>query len=372
MAAATRPPHPSPLVALDQAFVRRVLFIVAVVGLIALTFKLAVVLLMLFASLLIAVLLRTVARLLHDHVRLGPRTAMGVSLVTFFGLIVSGATVLGFEIADQVDKLPTTLPETLVAAEQRVLALPFGAELMDRLRQAAEGAGLSGEVGQTAQTLIDGIKRFLNSAAGAATSAVLVLAGGVYFAINPTTYRNGVLMMIPREQRTRVGDAMDDTARALSRWLLGVGLDMIGVGLITGLGLWAIGLPSPALLGLLAGVGVLVPIIGPTLAAIPGLLLAVAGGPTTVMLTLAVYVVVQQVESNIIMPVVQRHVVALPPLVTLFSVAVFGLMFGVVGVLLAVPLAVAAFVMIRALYVRDILGEDIQPLPIQGKEEPAL
>ena len=72
----------------------------------------------------------------------------------------------------------------------------------------------------------------------------------------------------------------------------------------------------------------------------------------------------QQIESNLIMPVVQRQVVSLPPLLTLFSVAVFGLMFGPIGVLLSVPLAVVSYILIRALYVRDTLGERIRPLDV--------
>lgn len=220
-------------------------------------------------------------------------------------------------------------------------------------------------MGQTAQNLAATLRDFLLGAGGALTNAILVLAGGVYFAVAPTGYRNGLLLMIPKAQRARIGDALDQTGRGLRLWVLATGVDMIGVGVITGLGLWAVGLPSPALLGVLAGVGVLVPIVGPTFAALPGLLLAVADGPTTVLLTLGVYVVVQQIESNVIMPVVQRQIVSLPPLWTLFSVAVFGLLFGAVGVLMAVPLAVVTYVMVRALYIRDTLGERIRPLDVK-------
>ena len=350
--------------ALDETFVRRVLVVVAVVGLIALVLKMAGVILMIFGAVLIAILLRSVADLLHRWAKLPMRLALFVSTLLLLAVISGGFALLWLEIESQLDRLPDTLPETLAAAERRILDLPFGDQLLARLRAYAQGAGLSDGVGEAAQGFARRLKNFLMSAGGFATNAVLVLAGGVYLSINPKGYRNGALLLIPRDHREQVSEALCETGRGLKYWLLGTGLDMIGVGLITGLGLWLVGIPSPVLLGVLAGLGVLVPIVGPTLAAIPGLLLAVAGGPTTFLLALGVYVGVQQIESNLIMPVIQRQITSLPPMVTLFSIAVFGLMFGPIGVLLAVPLAVTVYVMVRALYVRDILGEDIRPLDV--------
>ena len=350
--------------ALDDVFVRRVLFVVAVVGVIALAFKLAAVLLMLFGSLLIAILFRSVAGLLNQYAKLPMKAALPLSMLFFLAVLAAGFGLLWMEISQQLDRLPDTLPEAAEAARQRIETLPFGGRLLERIQTAAEGAGLSGGVSEAAQELASQIRGFVGSAGGFMTNTVLVLAGGVYLALNPKGYRDGLLMLVPKDQRRRIGNAFDQAGRGLRLWLLGAFLDMIGVGVITGLGLWAVGLPSPVLLGVLAGLGVLVPIVGPTLAAIPGLLLAVAYGPDTVLWTLAVYVVVQQIESNLIMPVVQRQVVSLPPLLTLFSVAVFGLMFGPIGVLLSVPLAVVSYILIRALYVRDTLGERIRPLDV--------
>ena len=98
---------------------------------------------------------------------------------------------------------------------------------------------------------------------------------------------------------------------------------MLIVGVLTGVGLWLAGVPSPLALGLLAGLADIVPYAGPVAAAVPGLLLALLQGPETAFWALVVYIIVQQIEGNLILPVVQRHMVTLPPALTIFSIIAF-------------------------------------------------
>jgi predicted PurR-regulated permease PerM len=105
------------------------------------------------------------------------------------------------------------------------------------------------------------------------------------------------------------------------------------------------------------GLAEFVPLIGPIVAAIPAILIALAAGWEMALWTLLLYVAVQQLESNVITPLVQRQAVELPPAVTVFAVVAFGLLFGWVGVLFATPLAVVVFVATKKLWVRDTLGE---------------
>lgn len=350
--------------ALDETFVRRALFIAALIGLAALILKLSGVLLMIFGAVLVAILIRALAELLHRWGRVPQKAALPLATLLLLGVIGAGLALLALEIRAQLDRLPATLPATLALAESQVRRLPFGEPILAQLRQLGQGAGLLDGAGQAAGDLLGRLKAFVTAAGGFATNAVLVLVGGIYLSINPGGYLRGAVMLVPPRHRDQVTDALSEAGRGLKYWLLGTGLDMIGVGLITGLGLALVGIPSPVLLGVLAGLGVLVPIVGPTLAALPGLLLAISGGPVTVLLTLGVYVGVQQIESNLIMPVIHRQIVALPPLMTLFSIAAFGVLFGAIGVLLAVPLAVTVYVLVRALYLRDILKADIRPLDV--------
>jgi len=132
-------------------------------------------------------------------------------------------------------------------------------------------------------------------------------------------------------------------------------LDMVFLGVITGVGLWAVGVPFAFPLGVLSGLSVFVPYIGPIVASLPGVLLALSVSPTLALYALIVYVIVQQIEGNIAMPLLQRWTVSMPPVVSMLSMVAFGLLFGFWGVLLATPMAVASMTILRMAYVEDML-----------------
>ena len=140
---------------------------------------------------------------------------------------------------------------------------------------------------------------------------------------------------------------------------------MLLVGVVTTLGLYAIGLPSALALGLIAGLAEFVPLVGPVFSAIPALLVALSVGGQTVFWVLGLYIVVQQLEGNLITPVIQRQTVDLPPALTLFALIAIGVLFGPLGVLLSTPLAVVIFVCVKQLYVRETLHEETE---IPGEE----
>src|SRR5690606_7611027 len=180
---------------------------------------------------------------------------------------------------------------------------------------------------------------------------------GIYLAIDPTTYRGGLTLLFPRSWHGAIERALDQTGRGLSLWLQAQLLTMLVVGTLVGLGTWAIGLPSPLALGLIAGLTEFVPIIGPFAGAIPALLVAIGiDGPTFVW-TAILYIIVQQVEANLITPLLQRRIVSIPPVVLLFSFVALGVVFGATGILVAAPLTIALYILVREFYVGQLLSE---------------
>jgi predicted PurR-regulated permease PerM len=153
---------------------------------------------------------------------------------------------------------------------------------------------------------------------------------------------------------------LDTAGRALRLWLLGTFADMAVVAVMTGAGTALIGLPSPVALGILAGVASFVPIVGPIVSVVPALLIAVQESPSMVLWTVLVYVAVQQIESNLIFPFIQRRAVDLPPVLSLFGVLAFGVLLGPLGVVLATPLLVVGLVFLKRLYVRESLGKAVK------------
>ena len=159
---------------------------------------------------------------------------------------------------------------------------------------------------------------------------------------------------------------MDVTGRALRLWFAGARHDGAGRGGVR-LGVLVDRLASPLALATIAAVTNFVPFLGPILGAIPALLFAFAMDLQTMLWTLGAVVAIQQIEGNVITPVIQKRAVAMPPVVVLFAIGVFGFLFGLLGIFLAVPLAVAITVLVKKLWVRQTLGEETN---VPGEEAP--
>jgi predicted PurR-regulated permease PerM len=157
--------------------------------------------------------------------------------------------------------------------------------------------------------------------------------------------------------------ALGEMSAALRLWLKAKLFAMVAMTLVISGALWLAGMKSWAALGLLGGLSEFVPYVGPTVAMVPAIGLAAAGGGDLLWRTIAAYFFVRVVEAYALTPGVNRSVVKIPPALTLFVILGVGAVFGVYGVFFAGALLVVAFVGVRELYLRDTLGEHIEGLP---------
>ncbi len=336
----------------DLAFVRRVFIVVAIGALIAAVWALSDILLLLFGAVLFAVMLHAVAAPLQTHLRLGQGAALALGGALMVLLLAAAVVFLGPELATQMRTLFTTLPE----AANRLLGYFQLGSVADLIKDGTTASALGG--------LASRVIAWSTTLAGALASFLLLLFGGIYLAISPRLYRDGLVKLVPPAIQPNVNATLDDAGEALKRWLAGQFIAMLLVGVFTAAGLWLAGVPSAFALGLIAGLAEFVPLIGPIIAAIPALLIASTQDLQTVLLALSVLVVVQQVESNLIAPVIAGRMVSIAPAVGLFAVVAMGVLFGPLGLLLGFPLAIVFDVAVRRLYVRDTLGERVE---IMGK-----
>ncbi|MGG5889864.1 AI-2E family transporter [Falsiroseomonas sp. HC035] len=350
----------------DVAFLRRVLIVAAVILLLLLLWQVREALLLTFAGVLVAVLLLAVAKPVEARIGLS-RTlsllAVGLALAALLGL---AGVLVGSEVTTQVAQLWEQLPRAIGAFEHR-----FDVDIPP-LGEAARQAG--GEGGGEAGGRADGgffdasvLRTLAGHAATAGTmivnalSALVIAAvGGFFLAMDPAMYRKGVVMLVPVEQQGRVEDALLATGNALRMWLGAQMVSMCIVGTLAGLGTWLIGLPSPLALGLFAGLVGFVPLLGAVAGAVPPLLLALAAGGDALLWTAVLFLAIQQLESNMILPLVEKHMVSMPPALMLFAVVAVGLLFGLPGVILAAPITVVAYVLVKQLYVRETLGQQTE------------
>jgi predicted PurR-regulated permease PerM len=192
---------------------------------------------------------------------------------------------------------------------------------------------------------------------------------GFYIALNPRTYSDVLIRLFPRGRRVRMRQILGDTVHSLKSWLIGRILSMVIVGVTVTLGLWLLDVPFPLVLGLAAGVLSFIPIIGPVIGAVPVVLIASTRGPATLAYAIVLYLAVQIVETYLLTPMIQRRTVGMPPAFAFMAQLLMGVLGGPMGVAFAFPLAVVGLVLVKKLYVEDVLGDSVT-LPVAvGKGE---
>jgi predicted PurR-regulated permease PerM len=290
--------------------------------------------LMLFAAFIVASAVEPVARFL-DKYKI-PRALSVISVYVVVLLVIAGAVSLMVEpLAMQTRQLATIVPSV-------VNSLSSITPLIPRIEQA----DLIESIQAGLLSFGDNIANFsLNVFAGTRSvitgfvSFLFVFVIALYLVVERDALKKFAHLLTPKEHYPYVARAIERAQRSVGRWVLGQAALGTIVGLIVGTGLWIIGVPYALLLGILAGVMEIVPVIGPMIAATPGVLVAITQGWVIGLVTFIFYVINGQVESHILIPNIMKRAVGLPPLVTIIAVILGARLLGVVGVILAVPAA---------------------------------
>lgn len=343
----------SPVRLTEAQFVRRVLIVIALVAVAVLAWVLRSVLLMVFGAVVVAILFRSLASQ-FEKLKLPSGPALALSVLTVFVIVGGAAALFGAQLVAQTENLTEAIPAA-----------------WDSLKQRLSGFGLGGQLGQIDPTSKTGgiaasAGRFVMSLGGGLADALLIVVGGIFIAASPRFYRTGMVKLIPESSRGNAAQAIRDAGNALQLWLKAQLLTMAIVGIVTGLGLWLVGVPSALALGLLAALLEFIPFVGPILAAIPAVLITLAIDPQLALWAIGVYLVVQQLEGYVLQPMLQQWAVDLPGAILLFSLLACGTLFGPLGVIFAAPLTVVVYVMVKRLYVQEALHT---ATPIPGEEK---
>ncbi|HSJ09747.1 MAG TPA: AI-2E family transporter [Longimicrobiales bacterium] len=330
-----------------------------VIGLVALATGLWLardVLFIAFFALLVASFLSIFVEPLHDR-GINRSISAPAVLVTLLGVLAAVFMLTWPTLREQIGVIQGQLPPAIDGLqrwfEEQVAAVvgtlgPDGAAVERQLRSTFT-TELSGMLGGTLP--------LLNTAIGAITGLALVLVAGMFIAIAPRTYMRGIIVLIPRSHRRRVGEVLPQAGTAMVQWMKGTAIGMLIVGVMSWLGLWLIGVPAALALGILAGLLEFIPYVGPALSFVPATVVALAVSPEKALWVLGLYAVVQGLESNLIMPLLMKKMVKLPPALTLLFQAVMVTLFGFLGLLLAVPILASSKILVQELYVEGVADE---------------
>lgn len=185
--------------------------------------------------------------------------------------------------------------------------------------------------------------------AGIGSFAILVLA--IFLGAQPEVYRNLIIRVTPPPNRARIARVYDEAGRCLRNWVLGKAISMLAIGIFTWIGLLLFGIPGALALAAIAALLEFIPNLGPTIAAIPAIVAAFLISPSTALWVGVFYIVLQQVQSGISVPLVERRAVNIPPAALLVWQLMLAIGFGILGLFVATPLLAVIVVAVRILYI---------------------
>lgn len=310
------------------------------------------VLLLVFLGILLAASLEPPVARLRRRFPLSRGQAILLAYVGFFVIVVALALLV--------------VPAAIAEAERVVARAP---EVLDRaaawagtVRPTALGNTLGLLVGEARELLAgaarppeaDDVVEAGFTIAEAAITVTTLLVVVAFWLVERARLQRYVLAFLPQARRAGGRAAWNRVERRLGLWTRGQLILMATVAIASGVAYQLLGLPAALLLGLIAGVCEVIPLVGPLLGAIPALLVALTISPETALAVAAVYVLIQVVEGNILVPVVMRNAVGLSPLLVLLSLLAGAATAGVVGALLAVPVAAAIEILVEPFQARDV------------------
>jgi predicted PurR-regulated permease PerM len=308
-----------------------------------------------FAAILIAILLRGLARLLARHAGLDVRWALGVVALLLVGVPFFAAWLAYPRIGNEVAQLADALPGAVDSLEKRVAEVNWLRPLLDRLPAAASIAAPRGDV-------LGRITGFFSTTFGLFANLLIVIAVGAYLATDATTYRDGFVRLFRPRMRPVATNLLNELGTTLGWWLAAKFASMAVIGALTWIGLVALGVPLAAPLALIAALLTFIPNLGPLLSVVPAMLLALVQSPLFALYVMLLYAGIQLVESYLITPLIQKRMVSLPPALTIVVQLLAGVLAGGLGLLVAAPLTVAGLVLVRRLYLDHVLGEREDPM----------
>ncbi len=339
-----------------DTFVRRwalVLITGAVaVGLGALLWTMTRMFLLVLLAVVFAVFFHGAARRLHERRGWNRRLCMGLVVLGFVGVIAGAAAIVGPSLSHQVHELSSTLPDTFGELKSQVMQSPYGERFVAALPTAKT-------LSQSGFTQVSGTSKWIGGALDAVSGVALFLAVAVFLMIEPSLYRRGALRLVPPAHRERAEDLFDELETQLYEWTRARFAAMLFVAVFNSVGLWLAGVPMALALGVISGLCTFVPFVGPIVAAVPGLALALAQGPMVALVALGVYVGAQALEGYVVTPWLQQQMASLPPALMLLGQFAFGAIAGISGLVVAGPATLVLMSVVRVAYVQGLLGETL-------------
>lgn len=299
------------------------------------------ILLMGLAGALMAIYFHGLAGLIRRKTKMNQKLSLFVSII---GTIVlfSGATwFVGSKMQRQVAELSNTLPQTIKLARAKISNTPVGEKIIEYTS------------GNNSQKLLDTATTFFSTSFGVLGDLYIILFLGIFFTADPSLYTNGILFLFPAGKKPVGRIILNRIGIALKGWIRTIIASVVLITILVAIGLSIIGLQGTTVLGIITGLLEIIPNFGPVIAMIPGILLALTVSTKTAVIVALIYIACQTIVGNIILPLLQKKMINIPPALTLLSQLIMGTLAGLMGIILAVPLLAILIIVIDELYLKN-------------------
>jgi predicted PurR-regulated permease PerM len=294
----------------------------------------------------------------------------------FLATLLRPAANAGAVATGQAPPAPTPLGQAATSAARAGTAAP-GAGL--QAGGPPTGAGRSAGAPSAISSLRDKLGgqlagatgylfKFLSSTLAVVGALVLIIFLSIYIGAEPQLYHDGLMHLFPHRARARAGEVLTEMATVLRKWLVVQLIAMVVIGVVTTIAMLLLGVKAPYALGFIAGLMEFIPTVGPILSAVPAIAMGFVDSPDKALAVVFAYWGIQFLENNLLIPQLMRGGMDIPPALTLVAQALMTLVFGFIGLMVAVPLTAAIMVPIKMLYVRDTIGDNVD-LMSNGEEE---
>ena len=282
--------------------------------------------------------------------------AIFLSMLSLITVSVGLVAIVVPPFVDQFQQLGALVPQAIDKLNYwlDLLSERLEPKIIDLLPDTKE---LSRQIQPLFQQFLGGGLSVFYSSLGVIISILFLLALTLMLLADPTPYRRGFIRLFPAFYRRRVDRILDLCGEALQGWLVGILFNMIIIAVLSFIGLLILRIPLALSQALLAGVLTFIPNVGPTLSVLLPMAIALLEAPWKSGAVLILYIIIQQVESNILTPIVMAQQVSLLPAVTLLSQVFFATFFGFLGLFLALPLTVVGQIWFKEVIIKDILDE---------------
>jgi predicted PurR-regulated permease PerM len=337
-----------------------------VVGLLIFAWAASPVLVFVFVAIILGSGLQPIVAWLRDRLHVG----RGAAILLVYGLFLLIVIALVLVV----------LPAAIAQLGRTLEALPpFFERLRDwasTLRPAALSAAVTGVVEAAARTFRapdltangQAVVQVGATVAGGIMSLLTLLTVVYFWLTERARLQRYVLAFLPQHRRATARDVWNQAETRLGMWVRGQLILMSALGIGTGVAYTLLGVPGAILLGLISALAEGIPIVGPLLGAIPAVVVAATVSPQLALAVAGIYVVLQFIEGNILVPLVMRNTVGISPFLVIFSVLAGAAAGGLIGALLAVPIAATAEILLEGLQARDVpVAQD--PTSVPDREE---